>query len=79
MAGKAVWVKVDGEFYKLERNEDLEREVMPLVRDALDPNTIIRIAHDRPLTMADAVDMGARHTTTPEIITQNMTYCSAYV
>lgn len=69
MAGKAFWVKADGEFYKLERNEDLEREIMPLVRDALDPNTIIRIVDDRPQTMADAVEMGARHTTTPEIIT----------
>ncbi len=66
MAGKRIWVRADGEIYELERDEALEREVMPLVRDALNPNTIIRIMDDRPEAIAS---MGATHTLEPVIIT----------
>lgn len=70
MARKKFWVKVDGEIFELERDEALEREVMPLIRDALDPQVIIRVVDDSPHTLAEAfASMEARHTREPEIIT----------
>lgn len=63
-------IEVDGVTFELVRNETLEAEVTELVKGIPDEELTVRFVDDKPapLRLADLVNMGATHTTAPEII-----------